>query len=96
MSHITKQLKVGISKGNARVWLAQLDRYGWTTGQCINIVYGADTITINKDDTGKRKVTSPSAGGVIDITGTSTTEFTQGAVAVNVSFTSSTITITRI
>jgi len=96
MTHTAKQLKVGISKGNARVWLAQLDRYGWATGQCISIAYGIDAITISKDDAGKRKVTSPSAGGVVDVTGPKVSEFTRGAASVTVSFNQSTITITKV
>ncbi len=70
METIERNYKVGNSKGYKRVWLQDMQRAGWPAGTPVNIMYNdGESIVITKNASGKRKVSAPSHGGVLDLSG---------------------------
>lgn len=60
-------VKAGQNRGRLRIWLQGLNRYGWDAGTGISISYTDTACVITRDALGKRKVSAPSKGGVLDL-----------------------------
>jgi hypothetical protein len=68
-------VKVGSNRGMPRIWLQDLNRYGWNAGEHVDIAYNRDSIVITRDSSAKRKISAPSKGGVLDLTGNAVFDF---------------------
>jgi hypothetical protein len=68
-------VKVGSNRGMPRIWLQDLNRYGWNAGEHVSIIYNRDSIVITRDSHAKRKISAPSKGGVLDLTGNAMFDF---------------------
>lgn len=84
----------GTPKGS-RIFLEALAAKGFAIGASIAIEYTKDAIIITKDSEGKRKVSSPSHGGVIDLQSNKVTKWAQGSTRASVDYSNGSIVITR-
>jgi len=82
------------SKGS-RIFLEALAAKGFAVGAAIAIEYTSESIVITRDPEGKRKISSPSHGGVIDLQSNKVTKWAQGATRASVDYSGGSIVITR-
>lgn len=66
------------TKGH-RVWMQGTnDKYGWPVGARYDVTYEEDTIVLDLNPDGKRKV-SAGKGGIIDLTSQKVTRWSKGS-----------------
>jgi len=83
MTLIAEHTPITATAKGHRVWLQGTGRYGWPVGTRYNLSYDGDSIVLERDAEGKRKV-SKGKGGIIDLTSKKVSQWAGDSEVANV------------